>query len=166
MTAALHSRGPDRVRPATAADADAVIAVVNAAFAIETFFLEGTRTDEHRLMAMMRSGEFLVVEDRSGRIVGSVCIEVQGADACFRMLAVDPARQGDGLGRVLVEAAEGYGRAHGCTRMEIDVLSLRTELMPFYRKFGYAETGTEAFHPLRPLRAGVECYRIILSKVL
>jgi GNAT superfamily N-acetyltransferase len=166
MTAAPHSRGPDRVRPATAADAGAVIAVVNAAFAIETFFLEGTRTDERRLEAMMRSGEFLVVEDQDGRIVGSVYIAVQGEDGCFRMLAVDPARQGDGLGRVLVEAAETYGRVRGCTRMEIDVLNLRTELLPFYRKFGYAETGAEAFHPLRPLRAGVECYRIILSKGL
>ena len=166
MTAALHSRGSDRVRPATRADADAVIAVVNAAFAIETFFLEGTRTDERRLQAMMRSGEFLVIEDRDGRIVGSVCVEVQGEDACFRMLAVDPARQGDGLGRLLVEAAEAHGRAHGCMRMEIDVLNLRTELLPFYRKLGYVETGTAPFHPLRPLRAGVECYRIILAKGL
>ena len=50
--------------------------------------------------------------------------------------------------------------------MDITVLSLRPELPPYYRKLGYVETGTEEFHPSRPLKAGVECHCIRMTKVL
>jgi hypothetical protein len=50
--------------------------------------------------------------------------------------------------------------------MDIAVLSLRHELPPFYRTLGYVETGTEQFHPSRPLRPAVECHCIIMSKPL
>ena len=64
-------------------------------------------------------------------------------DAYFGMLAVDPARQGQGLGRALVDAAEDYARTAGCRDMDIRVVNLRAELPPFYRKLGYREIGTE-----------------------
>jgi ribosomal protein S18 acetylase RimI-like enzyme len=57
------------------------------------------------------------------------------------MLSVNPALQGRGLGRRLVDAAENYARVHGCSAMDIRVVNLRTELPAFYRKLGYAETG-------------------------
>jgi hypothetical protein len=50
--------------------------------------------------------------------------------------------------------------------MDISVLSLRPELLPFYRNLGYSETGTEDFHPTRPLKAGVSCHCIVMSKPL
>ena len=45
------------------------------------------------------------------------------------------------MGRRLIEAAEDYARASGCTAMDIRVVNLRTELPPFYKKLGYTETG-------------------------
>ena len=142
-----------------------VITLVNAAFAIETF-LEGTRTDEHRIAEIMQRGEFLVGEDESGHVVASVYTEIRGERGYFGMLAVDPARQGEGHGRTMVLAAEAHARARGCEWMDIDVLNLRPELPPFYRKLGYVETGTAEFHPSRPLKAGVECYSVTMSKGL
>jgi hypothetical protein len=50
--------------------------------------------------------------------------------------------------------------------MDILVLSLREELPPLYRKFGYIVTGTEEFKPSRPLKPGVECYAIKMEKAL
>jgi hypothetical protein len=50
--------------------------------------------------------------------------------------------------------------------MDIAVLSLRPELLPLYRKFGYFETGTEQFHPPRSRKVGAECHLIIMSKAL
>jgi len=82
------------------------------------------------------------------------------------MLAVDPSRQGTGLGRLMVEAAENHCRQRGCTWMDISVLSLRPELLPFYRKLGYVETSTEEFHPSSPLKSGFECHSIVMSKRL
>ena len=160
------SRPSIHIQRATLAEVAAATPVINAAFAIETF-LDGTRTDQTRIAEMMQEGEFLVASEvSSGRIVASVYTETRGERGYFGMLAVDPTWQGTGLGRKMVEAAEDHCRKHGCKHMDITVLSLRPELPPFYRKLGYAETGTEDFHPSRPLKSGVECHCIIMSKPL
>ena len=154
-----------RVRMAAVEDMDAMIPLVNAAFAVEDF-IEGTRTDAERMAEMMRKGEFLLAEDPSRRVVACVYAEVRGERAYLGMLAVDPPRQGTGLGRMMVKAAEDRCRTHGCRWMDLRVLSPRRELLPFYEKLGYLQTRTEEFHPPRPLRGGIECYGIILSKTL
>lgn len=154
-----------RTRLAVQQDMSAIIGLVNTAFVVEDF-LEGTRTDEQRMSAMMQKGEFLVAEDESGRLVAAVYTECSGEHAYLGMLAVDPSRQGTGLGRMITEAAEEYCRDRGCQHMRITVLSLRSQLLPFYRKLGYAEAGTEPFRPSRPLRAGVECHAIVMRKSL
>jgi ribosomal protein S18 acetylase RimI-like enzyme len=153
------------VRVAMTADIAAMIPVINAAFAVETF-LEGTRTDENRMSEMMRKGQFLIAEDAFGRAVASVYWEIRGARAYFGMLAVDPACQGRGLGRTMMEAAEEQARNRGCLHADITVLSLRPELPPMYRKMGFVETGTEEFHPSQPLKNGVACHSIVMSKCL
>jgi GNAT superfamily N-acetyltransferase len=154
-----------RIRIATAADMPAMIEVTNAAFAVEVF-IEGTRTDEARMAEAMRSGEFLLAEDDAGRILACVYTAMNGERGYFGMLSVDPACKGKGLGRKMVEAAEMYCRERNCKFMDIDVLSLRPELPPFYRKLGYAESGRGEFHPSRPLKAGFECHVIKMSKAL
>jgi GNAT superfamily N-acetyltransferase len=153
------------IRVAKSADVQRAVAVVNAAFAVETF-LEGQRTDESQFTNMMRKGSFLVAEDDSGQMLAAVYIELRGDCGYFGMLAVNPSWQGSGLGRIMVEAAERYCFRHGCKRMEITVLSLRPELLPFYRKFGYREIGTEKFQPSRPLKDGAECHCVLMSKPL
>lgn len=153
------------VRVAVEEDAAAIAAVTNAAFAVETF-LEGMRTDARRVVEMMRQGVFLVSAGKHEQVVASVYIETRGARGYFRMVAVDPLYQGKGLGARLVGAAEDYCRERGCTAMDITVLSLRPELLPFYHRLGYSETGTEEFRPSRPMRAGAECYSILMSKKL
>lgn len=154
-----------RVRAATQHDVAEMAPLVNAAFAIETF-LDGTRTDPDRLTEMLRTGQFLVTQDEAGRIVASVYVEKRGDRGYIGMLAVDPAQQGKGLGRTMMEAAEGHVRVQGCRYADISVLSLRPELPPLYRKFGYVETGTEEFHPSQPLKPGVVCHSIVMSKAL
>lgn len=142
-----------------------MIRVVNAAFEIE-IFIEGTRTDTQRMSAMMEKGQFLLAEEDDGRMVACVYTQTRDERAYFGMLAVEPSRQGTGLGRLMVEAAENHCRERRCTWMDISVLSLRLELLPFYRKLGYVETSTEEFRPDRPLKSGFECHAIIMSKRL
>ncbi len=154
-----------RVRLASNADRPRLIPLINSAFAIETF-LEGTRTDNERLAAMMRKGAILAAEDAAGRILGCVYTEVRGSRGYLGQLAVDPAHQGSGLARRIVEAAEEHLRGQGCEAVDITVLSLRPELPPIYRRFGYVETGTEEFRPSRPLVSGSECHCIVMSKQL
>lgn len=115
---------------------------------------------------MMQKGGFLLADDDRGRLLACVYIERRGERGYFGMLAVDPSQQGRGLGRRMVEAAEDHCRREGCKFMDITVLNLRAELPPFYRKLGYAETGTEEFRTSRLLRDGVECHSIVMSKAL
>ena len=144
-----RSQDSVRIRLAVQQDMPAIIELVNAAFLVEDF-LEGPRTDEQRMEPMMKKGEFLVAKDESGRLVAAVYTECSGEHAYLGMLAVDPSRQGTGLGKTMVEAAEEYCRDRGCRHIRITVLSLRSELLPFYRKLAYAEAGTEPFRPSRP----------------
>jgi GNAT superfamily N-acetyltransferase len=157
--------GGAQVRVASEPDAAPIAAVTNAAFAVETF-LEGMRTDARRVLEMMRQGVFLVCAGKDDQIVASIYMETRGARGYFGMLAVDPLYQGKGLGARMVQAAEDYCRERKCTAMDITVLSLRPELLPFYHRLGYAETGKEEFRPSRPMRAGAECYSILMSKNL
>jgi GNAT superfamily N-acetyltransferase len=153
------------VRVAMEADAAAIATVTNAAFAVETF-IEGMRTDARRVLETMRDGVFLVCAGKDERILASVYVETRATRGYFGMLAVDPLYQGKGFGARMVQAAEEHCRERGCIAMDITVLSLRPELLPFYHRLGYAETGTEEFRPSRPMRAGAECYSILMSKNL
>src|SRR5262249_15002811 len=68
-----------------------------------------------------------------------------GERGYFGMLSVDPARQKEGLGRRLVEIAEQRCRDAGCRIMELHAVNLRPELLPYYRRLGYVESGTAPF---------------------
>lgn len=154
---------PLQIRLATDADRAQLVPMINSAFTVEGF-IEGTRTDDERLAAMMQKGDILVVEDGVGSLLACVYVEVRGRRGYLGMLAVDPASQGAGLGSRLVGAAENHLRGQGCEAVDLSVLSLRPELVPIYRRFGYSENGIATFNPSRPLKAGIECHCIVMSK--
>jgi GNAT superfamily N-acetyltransferase len=155
----------EQIRRANPSDLPDIIRVTNAAFSVETF-IEGTRTDDKRIGEMLHDGEFLVAVDETDRIRASVYVEQSGSRGYFGMLAVDPKRQGKGLGHAMIDAAEQWCRDRGCKQIDITVLNLRPELLPLYRHLGYIEAGTEDFHPSRPLKPGVECHCIVMLKML
>jgi GNAT superfamily N-acetyltransferase len=62
--------------------------------------------------------------------------------AYLGMLCVDPALQAGGLGRMLIAQAEERARQDfGAKRMEMTVVAPRTELIAYYERRGYAQTG-------------------------
>lgn len=141
MAAAAHDI---RLRKAAASDAGAVAALVNQAFSVERFFVDGDRTDEEEVRALMQRGDFMCAEI-DGELVGCVYLELRGARGYFGMLSVSPSRQKAGIGRFLVERTEAFFRAAGCAAVDIKIVHLRSELPPFYRALGYRETGTAPF---------------------
>jgi GNAT superfamily N-acetyltransferase len=62
-----------------------------------------------------------------------------------------------------VDEAEQYARDLGCEAMDIRVVNLRGELLPFYRKLGYVERATE---PVDDPRALQPFHFILMSKAL
>jgi predicted N-acetyltransferase YhbS len=137
---------PPPIRSSNPADVAAIVEVVNAAFQVERFFVDGDRTSAEEIREMLDRGTFLLAE-RDGGLAACVYVEIRGEDGYFGMLSVHPDHQGEGLGRMLIDAAEDYARQAGCSVMEIHVVDLRTELPPFYLRLGYVETGVEPMPP-------------------
>jgi GNAT superfamily N-acetyltransferase len=127
-------------RPANGSDVPALVRVINRAYRVESFFLEGDRTDEQEVAAMLRTprGAFVVADLETQPVAGAVYVEVRGERGYFGMLSVDPAHQGKGLARNLILSAEHHCRDAGCEFLDITVVDLRAELPAFYARFGFA----------------------------
>ena|ERR1700677_1992936 len=152
------------IRLATIDDEPSMVLLINQAFAIETF-LDGQRTSAPEIRAMFGTGEFLIAI-ANDILVASIYTEARGERGYFGMLSVRASQQGTGLGRTMIQAAEQHCRSKGCKRMELTVLSLRAELPPLYRKFGYTETGREPFRTARQIEGNQPCELILMSKRL
>jgi ribosomal protein S18 acetylase RimI-like enzyme len=113
----------------------------------------------------MAKGMVLVAEDAEG-LAACVYTETRGERGYVGQLAVDPARQGLGIGRRMMQAAEDHLRRHGCVAVDIVVLSLRPDLPPLYERLGFVETGREPFTPVRKVKEGFQCHAILMSKNL
>lgn len=142
----------------------ALAMLVNRAFEVERFFVTGNRTSEQDIAAKFASGVFFVAEDRD-RLVGCVYAERrEGGRGYIGLLAVDPARQGEGLGRQLMRVAEQHCVQAHCSEVIITVINLRTELMPFYAGQGYREQGTLPYSDTH--RATQPCHFVVMVKPL
>jgi ribosomal protein S18 acetylase RimI-like enzyme len=105
------------------------------------------------------------------QLIGCVQITMKTAEtAHLGMLSVAPARQGDGLGKHLIAAAEAHARAHGAVAMEMTVIKQRPELIAFYERRGYRWFGREAAFPYGDARFGMpkrdDLFFVVLEKAL
>ena len=151
------------VREASAQDVDAIVALINRAFAVEHFFRSGDRADPEQVRQMMNDGRFLLLTDRVGT-VACVFVKVTGERGYLGALSVDPARQRLGLGARMMRESENYFRAAGCKTVDIRIVNVRPELLKIYRKFGFVETGTESAKVIRTATRPV--HFITMSKEL
>jgi GNAT superfamily N-acetyltransferase len=152
------------IREAAAEEAGALARLVNAAFVVERFFKRGDRTTPDAVRRLMDEGTFLVVDGEGGRPAACVFVRQDGRRGYFGMLSVDPAAQGRGLGRGLIDAVEARLHAAGCVAVDIHVVNLRTDLPPFYRRIGYVESGTRPFPD--PAEATQPCHMVVMTKSL
>jgi GNAT superfamily N-acetyltransferase len=152
-----------RTRVAEISEAEGIVCLINAAFSIEKFFVDGERISVEQVRSMFSNGEFLLV-DGDGPLAGCVYVEQRGERAYFGLLSIDPAMQRTGLGSRLVAAAEEWARAKGCRFMDLRIVNLREELPVFYRKLGYVEDGTDPFPEETPTK--MPCHFVNMSRVL
>jgi amino-acid N-acetyltransferase len=74
-----------------------------------------------------------IVAEREGRVVASAALEIYEGGALLRSVAVDPAAQGTGLGRRVIDAAIARARRSGVTTLFL----LTTTAERFFPKFGF-----------------------------
>lgn len=94
-------------------------------------------------------GRIFVAEADAGRVVGFLCVYPESEapqyppeTAVFAWvsdLSVLPSHRGTGLGRALLEAAEGYAREKGFRSMRLCVLAENRRAIEVYRAFGLEE---------------------------
>jgi GNAT superfamily N-acetyltransferase len=153
------------IRFATEPDLPNLMALINQAFKVEAFFIEGDRLSPEDTRAYFKKGRFLLADENSA-LAGVIYVELRSDRSYFGLLSVNPDLQKTGLGRRLIAAAEEFAREMGAHHMDITVVNLRTELPPFYRKLGYIDDGTAPVRPDMIPRLHQPCHFIKMTKPL
>ncbi len=154
-------------RYATEKDIPELVRIINLAYRVEDFFIDGDCTDSGNVMSRMEAPGacFIVIDSPDGdSLAAGVWVEVHDKRGHFAVLSVDPSRQGEGLARILIGAVEDHCRNAGCDALDLEVVDLRSELPPFYRKFGFEPAGIAPFTDSGKLRQ--EAHLMLMSKPL
>ncbi|MFI7605847.1 GNAT family N-acetyltransferase [Micromonospora sp. NPDC049366] len=152
------------VRTATPADFPAIARLTVAAYEAD-----GQLKGEHGYGAVLidvatraAHGEVLVAVDDTDTVLGSVTFVLPGSrfaelsapgEAEFRMLAVDPAGQGRGIGAVLVDACVARAGELGCSAVVICVRGGMAEsAQRLYQRRGFVRTPEKDWSPVPGVR--------------
>lgn len=159
------------IRPARPADFAAIGRLTVAAYAAD-----GQLDGEHGYAETLAdvagraaNGELLVaLDEATGEILGSVLFVLPGTpyaelsgpgEAEFRMLAVDPAAQGRGVGVALATACLTRARELGCAAVVICTRSFAVRAHQLYARLGFHRMPQRDWSPL----PGVDLYALRLE---
>jgi ribosomal protein S18 acetylase RimI-like enzyme len=138
---------------ATVADIAAITALLNSAYrgesskkgwTTEAHLIAGeVRTDEHSLKEVLEQPGSVIVKftNEQQEITGCVNLQQHDKRLYLGMFSVAPKSQGFGIGKQLLKAAEQYARHLQCTSIYMTVISAREELIDWYQRHGYQDTG-------------------------
>ena len=147
-------------RSATEADVDAIVALVESAYrgeesrrgwTSEADLLEGQRTDPGSVRAVL---DHLILAFEAGELIGCCTLVPKDGFAYFGMFAVRPGLQGSGTGSLVLAEAERIAAQQGASYVEMTVLSARQELIDFYLRRGYVDSGEQRPFPYGDERFG------------
>jgi ribosomal protein S18 acetylase RimI-like enzyme len=127
------------LRPATAADVPRLTELVRAAYGHYVERLgEPPRPMTDDYADVIRSFEVTVAQC-GGEIAGLIALGVDDEGFVIDNVAVDPARQGGGVGRTLLEHAEAEARRAGFDSIYLYTHERMTENLGLYTQIGYVE---------------------------
>jgi len=130
------------IRPATAADADAIVSVLAAAF-LEfqpLYTPEGFRAttpDVAGVLARMSEGPSWVVLDGS-RVVGTAAAIDRGNEIYLRGMAVLPSAQGGGVATKLLAVVTQFAVDQGASLLTLSTTPFLESAIRLYEQHGFA----------------------------
>ena len=141
------------IRLAGTDDADAIVQLLNSAYrgessrkgwTTEADLIAGNiRTDRQNLLETMQitGSVFLKYTNEAGLLTACVNLQKQEGRIYLGMFSVSPAEQGAGIGKLMLKAAEEYAAFVQCPVIYMSVISVREELIGWYKRHGYQDTG-------------------------
>ena len=147
-------------RYARKSDADAIVDLIERAYrgadaagkwTSEASLLTGPRTNHDEIIALIdREDSRFILAEQDGKLQG--CCLVQGFSrepspvvinaAYFGMFAIEPGAHGGGLGKIVIaEAERRVAELWGANQIVMTVINLRDELIAWYERRGYRQTG-------------------------
>ncbi|MEO7978565.1 GNAT family N-acetyltransferase [Flavobacterium sp.] len=113
----------------------------------EANILEGKRTTEEELTQTIQDPKNTILKFTDNeRITGSVLLVEKEQQLYLGMLTVSPELQNSGIGKKMLAEAENQAKALGLSGIIMTVISVREELIAWYKRHGYVDTGErEAF---------------------
>ena len=127
------------IRPADATDLPAVQRIVRDAYTkyiVRIGKPPGPMNDNYA--ALVRAHHVWVMGDP---LQGAIVLLPEADHLLLDNVAVDPAAQGQGIGRALIEFAEAEARRRGYTEMRLYTHETMVENIALYRRTGWRETG-------------------------
>ena len=138
---------------ATNADLAAITDLLNSAYRGESS-KEGWTHEEHLIDGEVRTNEEILQQliqqensvllkytNEEKAIVGCVNLQKNEDRIYLGMLGVSPKLQGGGIGKQLLKIAEAYAQQLHCRSIYMSVISVRRELIDWYKRHGYKDTG-------------------------
>jgi ribosomal protein S18 acetylase RimI-like enzyme len=126
-----------RIRPAQTADLGALVGIEQRCFAGDRI----TRRQWRYLLTKAHADT--LVAEAAGGLIGYVLLLYNRATSVARLysIAVDRAARGQGLGRVLAEAAEGAARDEGRAYMRLEIRRDNAPSLALFEGMGYRRFG-------------------------
>lgn len=117
------------------------------AWTSEGNLFDGLRTNENALTELLSDENAIMLKyvNDNGTIVGCVYLEKQDSQIYLGLLCVSPNIQASGIGKQLLIAAEEYAQEKNCNKIVLTVISIRHELVEWYKRHGYRPSGIKSF---------------------
>jgi ribosomal protein S18 acetylase RimI-like enzyme len=139
------------ITKATIQDIPSLTILINSAYRGETskkgwtteaHLLAGKRTTDEELTAIILDPKNTFLKyTENDKIIGSVLLVEKGNQLYVGMLTVSPELQNSGIGKKMLAEAEIHAKTLGLSTLSMTVVSVRSELIAWYKRHGYVDTG-------------------------
>lgn len=108
----------------------------------EADLLGGIRITEEELTGTIQETDTTILKYSENQKIIACMMLVEKTDKLYLgMLTVSPELQGGGIGKQLLKQAEIIAKEKGLPKIGMTVISARRELIDWYKRHGYVETG-------------------------